>query len=847
MKNVVLGILAHVDAGKTTLTEGILLKTGVIKRLGRVDSGDAFLDNDAIERERGITIFSKQACFDTDHTHFDLLDTPGHVDFSAEMERALQVLDYAILVVSGADDIFGHTITLWQMLRQYKIPTFIFVNKMDRADKTREEILRVLKAELCDSCVDFKDNKLNEAVWEEIAALSADEAVIEAFLSDCSLPDAIIKKLIIDRKIFPVYFGSALKTEGIEYLLEGIDKYTEGTTGNEKCTGARVFKITRDSKGNRLTHVKVTSGQINVKDELFEGEKVNQIRIYNGEKYEAVNSVEAGRLCVLTGFENTYSGQGIGALTDTDLCLIEPVLEYDFIVPDGISVRQVYSDIKKLEEELPELRIIRNDETEQIKIKIMGQVQIEVLTRIIKDRFNFVPEFGTGRIAYKETVLSSAVGVGHFEPLRHYAEAHIKIEPNKRGQGITVSADCSEDKLGKNWQRLIMTHLAEKQHRGVLGGYPLTDVHLTVINGKAHTKHTEGGDFRQATYRAVRQGLMEASSVLLEPYYNFRLDIPLDMVGRAMTDIEKMHGTMNPPQTTTERAVITGYAPVYTMRDYQINVNAYTHGKGSLTVSFRGYEECHNQDDILFARGYNPDEDNYNPSSSVFCAHGSGYIVPWYDVKKYMHVQDAEEKEIEQISAPVKTADFSYTIDTEEIDSILNKTFNANSNTGKRAFTKKKAPAPVYKSSHTVNTKKDKLLIVDGYNVIFAWKELKELAEQNLDSAKDRLISILSNYQGISDTSIMLVFDGYKVKNGSGSNVTLENITVVYTKEDETADKYIEQFTKNNSSRYRITVVTSDGLIQLITRGHDCFILSSRDFEKLVNEALSDFREKYNL
>lgn len=849
MKNIVLGILAHVDAGKTTLTEAMLLNTGVIKSFGRVDYKNTFLDNNELERERGITIFSKQAYFSTENTGFDLIDTPGHVDFSAELERTLSVLDYAVLVISGADEIFGHTMSLWKMLNKYNIPTFIFINKMDLALKDKASIMNMLRKELDSGCVSFYDNALNREIYEEIAVSSNDEILVDYFLTRGELTHDIICRLITERKLFPVYFGSAIKQEGVEELLIGLDKFSEkdNQIDNGSDFSARVYKITRDKNGERLTHLKILSGILNVKDELLDGEKVNQIRLYNGERYDTTTKLEAGRVCTVTGIEGSYAGQGIGNIHDLQLMFANPVLEYDLLLPSAISKRQAFTMLKQLEEELPELKVVWDEKLEQIKIRIMGQVQIEILTRIITDRFNFVPEFGKGKIAYKETIRDTSIGVGHFEPLRHYAEVHLLMEPGERGSGIYIDSRLSEDILDKNWQRLVMTHLKERTHRGVLCGLPITDVRITLINGKAHNKHTEGGDFRQATYRAVRQGLMENNSILLEPYYDFTLDIPSEMIGRAMTDIEQMHGVSMPPEINGDRAILTGFGPVATMRDYQINLNAYTHGKGSITVSFRDYNICHNQDEIVEYYNYNPDMDNRNPSASVFCAHGSGFIVPWHEVKKHMHLTDDEYMEDNVIEEKiVQNTSFDYSIGQDEIDAIINKTYNSNTNVGKRLFKKTHAVAPVvYRNQSKANLKREKLLLVDGYNVIFAWDELKDLAKDNIDSAKDKLIQILSNYQGINGAKTILVFDGYKVKGNTGSYHILEEIEVIHTKEDITADRYIEQFTNENSDQYDITVVTSDGLIQLITRGHNCYILSSKEFKIQIDNKLKEIRDEF--
>lgn len=849
MKNIVLGILAHVDAGKTTLSEGILYTTGEIRSLGRVDSKNTFLDTDELERVRGITIFSKQAEFNVNKTHFTLLDTPGHVDFSAEMERTLQVLDYAVLVVSGSDGVQGHTVTLWKLLQQYKIPTFIFVNKMDMPDNDRLTILQNLRAELSESCVDFGDGELSDAVMEEIAVLSQDESVVDFFLNNNHLDDSDIAEIIRKRRVFPCFFGSALKLEGVQALVSGLDRFTVMPEYG-KDFAAKAYKITRDSQGNRLTHIKVTGGSISVKDMVCGDEKVNQIRIYSGEKYEAVNTVEVGRICAVTGLLSTYAGAGLGADGNSDMMLLEPVLTYSLNTPDNVSSRQIYPSLKLLEEEMPELCLEWNEAEEEILIKLMGQVQLEILGNIISDRFGFIPEFGMGSITYKETIADTVIGVGHFEPLRHYAEVHLLMEPGARGSGLEIVSDCSEDILDKNWQRLIMTHLKEKKHPGVLTGSSITDMKITVINGRAHQKHTEGGDFRQATYRAVRQGLMQAESVLLEPYYSFRLEIPSDMVGRAMTDIENMSGNMDAPYINGDRAVITGTAPVSAMRDYQINVNSYTRGMGSLFVNFSGYDRCHNQDEIVAEMAYDAESDLDAPASSVFCAHGSGFIVPWYQVSEYMHVNDETMQDVSEVKLTGRrnSENFDYTIDLEEIDEIFSRTFEANRKTGKHDYKKKKVQLPVYSRSGAVNNyQREKMLIVDGYNVVFAWDELKTLADVNIDSAKDRLIHVLSNYQGMTDIKLMLVFDGYRVKGNRGSEAFLDNITVIHTKEGETADQFIEKFANDNRERYNIMVATSDGLIQQITRGQGCFIISSRELLKMINDAAEEFRSSYNI
>jgi len=854
MKNITLGIVAHVDSGKTTLSEAILYKMGFIKEYGRVDNGDCFLDTDYMERKRGITIFSKQANFTIKDSYFSLIDTPGHVDFSAEMERSLQVLDYAILVINGSEGVKGHTLTLWRLLKAYNIPTFIFVNKMDMHDCNKHNILHELRQRLCSGIFDFSQSSNLSDNYEDIA-LSAGEYenfkyVFDDFLEQDTISLKNISVLIKNRIIFPCYFGSALKLLGIEELLQGIYNYSFVQYPTESF-GGKVFKITRDYQGNRLVHLKITSGELKVKDQINGDEKVNQIRIYSGDKFITVDKVEAGKICTVLGLATARFGQGLGVEKDTNMTLIEPVLSYELICPPEISKRKVFPELKSLEEEFTELALEWIEGNESIKVKVMGEVQIEILQNLIKDRYGFVPEFGVGKITYKETITNSVIGVGHFEPLRHYAEVHLLIEPAEPGLGIVVESDCSEDVLNRHWQRLIMTHIKEKTHKGVLTGSELTDVIVTVINGKAHNKHTEGGDFRQATYRAIRQGLMEAESILLEPFYEFVLCIPATMVGKAMTDIEAMYGRMEPPDIRGDEAIIRGKAPVSTIRDYQIHLNAYTKGCGNITLTFCGYEKCHNPSEVMENISYNPDEDIENPSSSVFCSHGAGVIIPWYEVKDNMHVFD-DSKSSEYVydySDMKKNKEFDYSIGNDEIDSILAKTYYSNQKESKQNFNKKKPPEYHFKASNPKIYKapKDKLLIVDGYNVIFAWEELKSLAETNILSAKDKLTSILSNYKGMVEHEIVIVFDGYKAKENKGEEVFIEDIKVIHTKEGQTADNYIEQFAHNNTDKYNITVASSDGMIQQITRGLNCTIMSSRELDIHIKNTLQEFRENFNI
>ncbi len=854
MRKKVLGILAHVDAGKTTLSEAILYSAGVIKNLGRVDNKNSFLDTNEMERNRGITIFSKQAVCDIGSSRFTLLDTPGHIDFSAEMERTLQVLDYAILVISASDGVQGHTKTLWKLLAQYNIPVFIFVNKMDQPDNDKEEILKALMSELSINCVDFGDDCFSDEIKEkfavEYADFTGDESFLDEYLDKGDLDASVITELIGNRLIFPCYFGSALKLEGIDRLLDGISAHTKDIYDGleDKQLGGKVYKITRDNKDERLAHIKITSGVLKVREKIND-EKISQIRIYNGDKFEAVNEAYPGDVCAVAGISSISAGQCIGINQDERMPLLEPVISYQIIMPVGVSSRQMYPKLKQLEEEIPELSLLWDEDKEEIKVKLMGQVQIEILSNIIKNRLGFVPEFGLGSITYKETIGNKAIGVGHFEPLRHYAEVHLLLEPGERGSGITIDSELSEDVLDKNWQRLIKTHILERAHRGVLTGSVLTDVKITLIGGRAHLKHTEGGDFRQATYRAVRNGLMYAENILLEPYYNFELVIPSDMVGRAMLDIENMHGTMNPPDLNGEMSVISGRCPVKTMRDYQVNVNAYTKGKGHLAVSFWGYDVCQNQEEVIKEFGYNPDEDMRNPSASVFCAHGAGFVVPWYEVRDYMHVSFEKEADISLVSANVvRPNSFDYSIGTDEIDAILGKTYNANVKSVKQGYKKKReADYFDYGRAKVTPKAKEKVYIIDGYNVIFAWKELKELSKLNIDSAKDKLISLLSEYKSIVGKRVILVFDGYKVKNNMGSEDIIQDISVIHTRENETADAYIERFANANKDKLHITVVTSDSLIRQLAMGSNCMVISSQDFENEIEKEKQTLRDTYKL
>ena len=869
-ERICIGILAHVDAGKTTLSEEILYRTGAIRNRGRVDNRDTFLDTDDQERARGITIFSKQAVFPLGDWEVTLLDTPGHVDFSAEMERTLSVLDYAVLIVSGADGVQGHTETLWRLLKRYQVPVFLFVNKMDQPGTDRAALLKELKKRLSDTCVAFDQEGRNEAEWQEEIAM-CDEHLLEGYLSGNPIEENQIREMIRARKLFPCYFGSALKGQGVEELLEGIHAYARcwEKDGEKDGLGARVYKISRDEQGSRLTHLKILSGILKVKDTISgkQGEeKVNQIRIYSGSKYETVSQAEPGCICAVTGLDGTWAGQAIGEAAEGELPLLEPVLTYQIRLPEGCDAHVALLKLRQLEEEEPELHIVWNEELQEIHAQVMGEVQIEIIKRWILERYGVSVTFGTGNIVYKETICEPVEGVGHYEPLRHYAEVHLWMEPLAVGSGVQISTDCSEDKLDKNWQRLILTHLAEKEHKGVLTGAGLTDVKLTLIAGRAHNKHTEGGDFREATYRAVRQGLMQTKSVLLEPYYEYRLIVPETSIGRAMTDIERMAGSFtlqqNLPQTNGEgaqpMAVLTGEAPVSTMRDYTQEVTAYTKGHGQLFCSLLGYRPCHNADEVIAAKQYDADHDVKNPSGSVFCAHGAGFFVPWNQVFDYMHIdtskranRDSSEMENDVTEKKETKKQGEEWLDVSEIDSILERSSFANRKQGvvshkgisaKRVSSVKEKPVglskPRKKQMPDVN-----YLLVDGYNIIFAWEELKVLAQTDIAAARGKLMDILCNYQGFHKCELILVFDAYRVANHKTEILDYHNIHVVYTKEAETADQYIEKFAHENGKKYRITVATSDGLEQIIIRGAGCRLLSARDFESDVKRSEQAIRE----
>ena len=940
-KHISLGVLAHVDAGKTTLSEGLLFKCGRIRKIGRVDHKDAYLDTYELERERGITIFSKQAVFSMGDLEVTLLDTPGHVDFSAEMERTLQVLDYAILVINGADGVQGHTQTLWRLLNQYQIPTFLFVNKMDQDGTDRESLLAELKKKLSGNCVDFggeleclgaeetgkNGQQVDNSGRTDTAQVSGtddfleniamcEENLLESFLETGTIAKKDVAQRILERKLFPCFFGSALKMEGVDAFIHGMETYMAVPSYPSEF-GARVFKIARDEQGNRLTYMKITGGSLKVKETLTNAgrngipaeeiweEKADQIRIYSGAKFDMIKEAEAGTVCAVTGLTETYPGEGLGVERDSIMPVLEPVLNYQIILPEGCDAHKMLKSLKELEEEEPQLHIMWDEQLGEIHAMLMGEVQIEILKHLIWERFHVAVEFGTGNIVYKETIAAPVEGVGHFEPLRHYAEVHLLLEPGERGSGLQFFTAASEDKLDRNWQRLILTHLEEKEHLGVLTGSPITDMQITLLTGRAHQKHTEGGDFRQATYRAVRQGLKKTQTVLLEPYYSFRLEVPAENVGRAMTDIQRMQGTFQGPETEGELSVITGSAPVAKMRDYQSQVVSYTRGKGHLTCTLKGYEPCQDQEQIAQEIGYDSERDLENPTGSVFCAHGAGFVVPWYEVEEYMHLEGTELPDwddvyedsndsnagIRNTSASGRTGQEKYTQSTnygiantrrekytsmygsyeeeKELKAIFEKTFgpvkskkyNNNSRSfgnlesgssfstsaGRRA-SDSGLPAKTSHGAWKNNSPaihRDDYLLVDGCNIIFAWEDLRDLAQADFHAAQSKLMDILSDYQGIKGCILILVFDAYRVEGHPEETFQYHNIHVVYTKEAETADQYIERTVHKIGRKHNVTVATSDGLEQIIIMGQGAARISARGFKEEIASAKQQMREEW--
>ena len=844
MKNIVIGILAHVDAGKTTLSEAMLYQTGAIRNLGRVDHKNAFLDTDIQERDRGITIFSKQAEMTYKDTKLMLLDTPGHVDFSAEMERTLQVLDYAVLVISGREGVQGHTVTLWKLLQKYEIPVFLFINKMDLEGADRAQILEELQSSLSAGCLDFED-------LEEEQAAMCEEGLLEEYLETGHISVPSIRNSISNRKIFPCYFGSALRMSGVEGFLDGIVQFTEKPSYPQQF-GARIYKITRDPQGMRLTHMKITGGTLSVKETLdlpdapgVSGEKVNQIRIYSGGKYQTVQEAEAGTVCAVAGLEHTHAGQGLGVEESENRFVLEPAMSYGVLLPDGADVHRTLQQLKQLEEEDPQLHIAWNSQTEEIQIQLMGEVQLEILKEMIRQRFDLELEFGEGKVAYRETIAKPVIGAGHFEPLRHYAEVHLLLEPGDPGSGVVLDTACREDLLDRNWQRLILTHLAERDFPGVLTGSPLTDVKITLLAGRAHLKHTEGGDFRQATYRAVRQGLRKTQSILLEPWYDFELEVPQDMTGRAMADIQRMGGSFELPQTRGDLSLITGKAPVSEMKGYMAEVNSYTRGYGHLSCSVAGYEPCHDAEKVMEEIGYRVDEDTENTADSVFCSHGAGYLVPWDQVDDHVHIildrsvlpdQNKTMGQPEENSRSTGTEDFA-----GMPEAPLQK--RTQGSIGPRVIEGEQG----YQKTKSAEIQKE-YLVVDGYNIIFAWEELKSLAKTSMDAARTALIEILSNYQGYRRCKVIVVFDAYKIKGGERRQEKHGSVDVVFTKEGETADTYIERLTYEMNGKYRVRVATSDRQEQIIALGNGAFRLSASELKgeiERTNLEISSFLKEH--
>ncbi len=903
-KHICVGLLAHVDAGKTTLSEGMLYLCGSIRRLGRVDKRDTFLDTYGQERERGITIFSKQALLETGDTEITLLDTPGHVDFSAEMERTLQVMDGAVLVISGSDGVQAHTLTLWRLLKHYQIPVFLFVNKMDQPDTDKAAIMANLREQLSEYCVDFSEKEAassKEKFYENIAV--CEEDALNEFLETGEIGKRTIQRLTGERKIFPCFFGSALKLFGVEELLRGLDVYTHEKEYPQEF-GARVFKISRDEQGNRLTHMKIMGGSLKAKETLTGvcrigaengkwEEKVNQIRIYSGEKFQTAAEVSAGGICAVTGLTKTRAGDGLGFCKEPVYPELSPVLCYGIVLPEGCDAAAMLPKLRQIEEEEPQLHIVWDGNNREIKAQVMGQVQIEVYRKLIQERFGVCVDFGEGNIVYKETIADTVEGVGHFEPLRHYAEVHLLMEPGEPGSGICTGTDCSEDELDLNWQRLILSHIEEKEHVGVLMGAPITDMKITLKAGRAHQKHTEGGDFRQAVYRALRQGLMQAKSILLEPYYEYKLEVPERSVGRAMNDLDKMQSSFTLEQDDQGMSILRGTGPMVLLQGYQAEVASYTRGQGRLYCSMKGYSPCHNTEEVLEAADYDPLRDVDNPAGSVFCAHGAGFLVEWDQVPEYMHLESCLKSRRE---APNKAGELwedgitgdryledvegaggsagnggmyargrkedkiskAAHIGQEEIDEILSRTFHANKK-GNRAETKagwKRSrertgdfSLPPQTRVYKAAPRREEYLLVDGYNVIFAWEELKELAEKSLDGARGKLLDLLCNYQAVRGCSLIAVFDAYRLAGHPTEVLDYHNIHVVYTKEAETADQYIEKFAHENSQKYDVTVATSDGLEQIIIIGEGCKLISSRELkeemERSARKTLQDFKNSH--
>ncbi len=841
MKRLVIGMIAHVDSGKTTLSEAMLYSAGEIRKLGRVDHGDAFLDTHSIERSRGITVFSKQAVMRYGDCDITLLDTPGHADFSAETERALQALDYAVLVISGTDGVQSHTETLWRLLTRYRIPAFIFVNKMDISSYEPSVLMGGLCNRLDNGCIDFSANRDPDSFYEEAAM--CDEKLMEEYLEIGEVSPESLRRAIAERKIFPCFFGSALKMSGIEEFLKGLDFYAEQKDYPAEF-GARVFKITEE-QNVRLTHIKITGGSLKVRSVIGE-EKINQIRIYSGTKFQAVDEVFSGAVCAVTGLAHSYSGQGLGAESNADTPLLEPVLTYKLILPPKTDLHTALTQMRKLEEEDPQLHVVWNEQAQEIHVQLMGEIQLEILKTVIAERFGYEAEFGTGSIVYKETISDTVEGIGHYEPLRHYAEVHLLLEPAERGSGLHFASDCHVDDLDRNWQRLILTHLEEKTHIGVLTGSPITDMKITLIAGRAHLKHTEGGDFRQATYRAVRQGLRSAKSVLLEPWYSFTLEIPSESVGRALSDMQRLSAEFEPPETLGETAVITGSAPVSEMQNYRSEVISYTHGKGRISLILKGYFPCHNAEKVIEEIGYDCDSDLENTADSVFCSHGAGFVVKWDEVPSHAHISGRKERTEsadEEITVQQVSSYRARIAEDKELMEIFERTYGKIKRDERHAMHTEKHISQAKPHKAKPLPSGPEYLLVDGYNIIFAWEDLNKLAKENLDLARTTLINRLCNYQGFKQNNVIVVFDAYRVSGHHREVEQHHNISVVYTKESETADSYIEKVTHELSKSHRVRVATSDGTEQIIILGNGAYRVSAAEFEDEVKRVEAAIRE----
>ncbi len=849
MKKITVGITAHVDSGKTTLAEGMLYTTGNIRSLGRVDNGSSFLDTDNIERDRGITIFSSQAELTAGQTRITLLDTPGHVDFSAETERTMRVIDYAVLVISGTDGVQSHTSTLWKLLRKYEVPVFIFVNKMDLIGADRKAVLGDLKRKLSECCADFTGT--DEEVSESAAGCC--EELMEKFFAEGSVPIEDISAAVKQRRIFPCFFGSALKMEGIDEFLAALDRYTiEPETQPE--FGAKVYKISYDSKGTRLTHMKIMGGELHVRSEIAylsaEGEelsgKVSSVRFYSGEKFRTAEAAYAGEVCAVTGLDGTYAGQGIGCIRNSERAVLEPVMTYQVILPPDKNVYDALKDMRRLEDEDPQLHIVWNEQLREIHIQLMGAVQLEVLSQLTEQKFGYSIGFGSGAVAYKETITAPVEGVGHYEPLRHYAEVHLVMEPLPAGSGLQFGTVCHEDSLDRNWQRLILTHLEEREHIGVLTGSPITDMKITLTAGRAHLKHTEGGDFRQATYRAVRQGLRCAESVLLEPYFDYELEIPTEHVGRAIADLQHMSAEFNAPEQSGDMSVITGSGPVAEMSDYQSDVIGYTRGRGHLTCVNGGYRPCHNAEEVIAAAGYDCDGDVENSADSVFCSHGAGYVVKWNEVPEHMHLPstlDAEPEEEEQQKRIRAERFVREAVSDKELMEIFERTYGKIDRDPRRSFRTVKEKKDFSKPVQLPDYEGPDYLLVDGYNIIYAWDELSRIAEENLDAARAELINIMCSYRGYAGCELILVFDAYRVKGKHREVEKYCGINIVFTQEAETADSYIERVSHELSKKHRVRVATSDGMEQMIILGNGAMRIPAAELRKRVRAAEEEIRK----